>query len=201
MATPSDEVRSALLVLDVQNDFCSSGTLPVPDADRLPALLNRYIEDAIARGIPVYAARDWHPAATRHFAAYGGRWPVHCVQNTAGARFHPALRLPPETTLVSKGEDPAADGYSAFEGHTPDGTPLLQDLRRHGITHVYMGGLATDYCVRASALDALAGGLAVTVLDDALAGVDEQPGDCAHAIAEMRTRGARFASGAGSLAA
>src|SRR5512139_3935505 len=199
MADRPSGIRSALLVLDVQNDFCSGGTLTVSGSDRLPAILNRYIDDAVAHGMPVYAARDWHPPMSRHFAAYGGRWPVHCVQNTEGARFHPALHLPAGTTVVSKGEPPDADGYSAFEGHTPDSTPLLDDLLGHGITHVYVGGLATDYCVRTSVLDALAGGIAVTVLDDAIAGVDLQPGDCAQAMAEMRTHGARFQHGGGTL--
>ncbi len=125
----------------------------------------------------------------------GGRWPVHCVQGTVGARFPSSLHLPPATTVLSKGEQVDTPGYSAFEGRTRDGTLLLDDLRKHDITHLYVGGLATDYCVRASVLDALSAGLTVTVLQDAVAGVDVRPGDSARAIAEMRKQGASFAFG------
>ena len=191
--------RSALLVVDVQNDFCSGGALAVPNSERVVDALNRYIDDAVAHGIHIFASRDWHPAITTHFAQYGGQWPVHCVQDTIGARFHSALRLPATTTVVSKGERPDAAGYSAFEGRTADGNLLLDQLRTDGVTHLFVGGLATDYCVRASVLDARSAGLTVTVLQDAIAGVDLHPGDCLHAVAEMRERGAAFIDGAGSL--
>jgi nicotinamidase/pyrazinamidase len=183
-----DPDRSALLVVDVQSDFCPGGTLAVPDGDRVVGALNRHIEDAVAHGVPVYASRDWHPRVTRHFEPHGGPWPPHCIQGTAGARFHPELRLPAEAVIVTKGEEPDRHGYSAFEGHTPSGKALLADLREHGVTHLYVGGLATDYCVKHSVLDALSAGLRVTVLEDAVAGVDRD--DSARALSEMRQHGA-----------
>lgn len=191
--------RAALLIVDVQRDFCPGGALAVPHGDRVVTVLNRYILDAIARGVPIYASRDWHPAVTRHFAPYGGEWPVHCVQDTAGAQFHPDLRLPASTIIVTKGENPERPGYSAFEGRTQEGKTLLTDLGERPIDHLYVGGLATDYCVKASVLDALKSGLTVTVLEDAVAGVDVQPGDSAQAIKEMRGAGAEVVPGPFSL--
>ena len=190
----ADAENAALLVVDVQNDFCTRGALAVPGSDSVVEAMNGYIEQALRRGMPVYASRDWHPAVTTHFKPYGGEWPVHCVQDSRGAEFHPDLRLPPDVTVVTKGDRPDAPGYSAFEGRTPDGQTLLQDLQRRGITHLYVGGLATDYCVRASALDALSSGLRVTLLKDAVAGVDVTPGDSDRALAEMERRGAQIAA-------
>lgn len=192
---PGNVAHSALLVIDVQNDFCAGGALPAPTSDRVIASLNQYINDAVAHGVSIYASRDWHPAITNHFTSYGGTWPVHCVQGTDGARFHPNLRLPPTSTVISKGDQPNSAGYSAFEGHTSDGTFLLTDLRKRGITHLYVGGLATDYCVKHSVLDALSVGLKVTVLEDAIAGVDVRLGDSTRAIADMRERGADVIAG------
>ena len=186
------EDRAGLLVVDVQNDFCAGGALPVPSASRVVTALNRYLNDAVAQGMTVYASRDWHPPVTNHFQPYGGPWPAHCVQQTEGARFHAELRLPPSAIVVTKGEDSAAPGYSAFEGRTPEGKSLLDDLRDRGIGRLYVGGLATDYCVKASVLDALSAGLHVTVLEDAIAGVD--PGASVSAVAEMRRKGADMAS-------
>ena len=189
-----DSRRSALLVIDVQKDFCSRGALPVPDSDRIVPVLNQYIADASARGWPVYASRDWHPAATSHFRSYGGQWPPHCVQNTDGASFHENLQLPPFTIVISKGQDPDTPGYSALQGYAPDGKSFLADLRERRVEHLYVGGLATDYCVKHSVLDLLRAGLEVTVLGDAIAGVDVQPGDSARAIADMRRAGAEIVS-------
>jgi nicotinamidase/pyrazinamidase len=189
-----DADRWALLVVDVQNDFCDGGALAVPGSARAVQQLNGYIESAQAHGATIYASRDWHPAETAHFATFGGPWPVHCVQQSPGARFHPDLRLPPETIVVTKGDDPNLAGYSAFDGHTPDGASLGSDLRRRGITHLVVGGLATDYCVRQSVLDGLSAGLEVTVLEDAIAGVDVNAGDSSRALAEMRRRGAAILS-------
>ena len=182
--------HSALLMVDVQNDFCPGGALPVPDGHRVVASLNRYIDDAVARGMAIYASRDWHPSVTSHFKPYGGIWPIHCVQGSEGARLHPDLRLPSGATVISKGEQADSAGYSAFEGRTSDGTLLLPELRNRGITRLYVGGLATDYCVKHSVLDALEAGLKVTVLEDAVAGVDVEPGDSARALDEMREKGA-----------
>jgi nicotinamidase/pyrazinamidase len=182
--------QAALLIVDVQNDFCHGGALAVPQSDVVVTALNRYVDQAVASGIPIYASRDWHPPVTRHFRRYGGEWPEHCVRGSDGARFHPDLRLPPDTIIVTKGEHPDEHGYSAFEGHTADGTPFLADLQRRGIEHLYVGGLATDYCVKHSALDALTSGLQVSILADAIAGVDVHPGDSARAMAVMREQGA-----------
>jgi nicotinamidase/pyrazinamidase len=182
--------RAGLLIVDVQNDFCPGGALPVPEGDRVVSVLNRYIDAAAARGATVFASRDWHPAVTVHFKPYGGPWPVHCVQGTDGARFHPDLRLPATAIVVTKGERADSHGYSVFEGHTSDGQSFLSDLRERGIDQLYVGGLATDYCVRHSVLDALSAGLSVTVLEDAIAGVD--PEDSSRALVQMRGGGARI---------
>jgi nicotinamidase/pyrazinamidase len=182
--------QSALLVVDVQNDFCAGGALAVPGSDRVVDALNRHLAAAAANGLPVYASRDWHPPETSHFTTFGGEWPVHCVQHSPGADFHPSLQLPVSTIIVTKGEAVDAAGYSAFEGRTAEGRMLLADLRTRGVTHLYVAGLATDYCVRASVLDALDAGLQVTLLEDAIAGVDLKAGDSARAREEMHARGA-----------
>ncbi|MFN3974245.1 MAG: isochorismatase family protein, partial [Dehalococcoidia bacterium] len=106
----------ALLVVDVQNDFCPGGALPVPRGDSVVPVLNTYIALFQRLGYPVIASRDWHPPQTRHFKPFGGVWPVHCVQGTWGAQFHPNLRLPPDVLIVSKGMDPEQDSYTAFDG-------------------------------------------------------------------------------------
>ncbi len=186
--------RSALLVIDVQKDFCTGGALAVANSESVVSALNHYIDAAVADGVTVYASRDWHTAVTNHFTAYGGPWPVHCVQGTDGARFHPNLRLPGTAIIVTKGEDPTSAGYSAFEGRTTEGKAFLADLRERGIHHLYVGGLATDYCVRHSVVDALSAGLRVTVLRDAIAGVDDD--DSARALIQMRRRGAELVTGA-----
>jgi len=182
----------ALILVDVQNDFCPGGTLAVPDGDRVVAPLNRAAAAFAAAGLPVLASRDWHPPHTGHFQAYGGLWPVHCVQGSAGADFHPDLQLPAGTLLLSKGIDERLDGYSAFDGITAAGATLAEVLAAQGVDHLVIGGLATDYCVRATALDARERGLAVTVLIDAVAGVDLQPGDSDRALAAMHRAGTRL---------
>lgn len=183
---------SALLIIDVQKDFCAGGALPVPDGDRVVPPLNRYIADATTRGWPIYASRDWHPPVTKHFREYGGQWPPHCVQGTEGAAFHDNLRLPPSVIVISAGDSPDSDGYSAFEGRLSDGTPFVDDLRKRGIRHLYVGGLATDYCVSHSVLDALRAGIDVTVFTDAIAGIDVKAGDSERALNEMRAAGAQI---------
>jgi nicotinamidase/pyrazinamidase len=153
-------------------------------------VLNAYAQRAESAGLPIFASRDWHPPRTAHFAEEGGPWPVHCIQDTPGARFHPDLRLPPGTRIISKGTSGRDDGYSAFEGQLPDGTTLADALHTAGVQHVYVGGLATDYCVRATVLSAREGGFDVTWLGDASLPVEVHPGDGARARDEMLAAGA-----------
>lgn len=183
-------MADALIVVDVQNDFCPGGALAVPEGDAVIPVLNEYMSRASDAGILIFASRDWHPQVTRHFAAQGGPWPPHCVQETRGAEFHPDLRLPPGTVVVSKGMSADDQGYSALEAVLPDGQPLADALRADGVTHVYVGGLATDYCVRATVLDALKEGFTTSVLVDASRPVEVQPGDGERALNEMLAAGA-----------
>lgn len=189
--------NSALIIVDVQNDFCPGGSLPVPEGDRVVPVLNRYIDLFIASGLPIFASRDWHPEETSHFKDFGGIWPVHCVQQTSGAAFHPDLRLPPEAVVLSKGMDPTKDDYSAFQAVDKTGRPLPAVLREKGISRIYVGGLATDYCVKATVLEGLKAGLTVTLLKDASRGVDLQQGDSERAVDEMQKSGASVADYAG----
>jgi nicotinamidase/pyrazinamidase len=182
----------ALLIVDVQNDFCPGGSLAVPEGDKVVPLLNRYAECAAAAGIPIFASRDWHPEQTAHFQPYGGTWPVHCVQGTHGAELHPDLRLPPGAVVVSKGMHPWDEGYSMMTAELPDGRDLLAALREAGVTRVHVGGLATDYCVRATVLDALAENFDVNVLADAVRAVNLNPQDGERALEEMREAGAQM---------
>jgi nicotinamidase/pyrazinamidase len=184
--TDSGGDRRALIVVDVQNDFCPGGSLAVEHGDEVVAPLNRLIEEFLSRGEPVYKSRDWHPANTKHFTAYGGTWPVHCVQGTRGAEFHPQLSRDPRVRVVSKGEGDE-DNYSAF-----DGTTLTDSLRAEGVSEVWVGGLATDYCVKQTVLDALRAGFRVRALSDAMRAVNLHPGDDALAVEEMRRAGAEI---------
>jgi nicotinamidase/pyrazinamidase len=188
----TEDRKAALLVVDIQKDFCAGGALPAPGGEDIIPAVNRHVADASTHGMAVYATRDWHPARTSHFKEYGGDWPPHCVQGTPGAQFHPALTLPPDAIIVNKGDDPHRHGYSAFDGHTSDGKTLLDDLRDRHITRVYVAGIATDYCVRESALDALKAGLEVRILPDAIAGIDVRPGDAQRALDEISAAGAQL---------
>lgn len=182
---------SAVLIVDVQRDFCAGGALEVPGGDDVVPVINQFV--ARRPDLPIYSSRDWHPAETGHFASHGGDWPSHCVAGSPGAEPHPDLVLPDRAIIVTKGDTPDAHGYSAFDGHLADGRPFVEALQRERITHLYVAGLATDYCVRATVLDARRAGLAVTVFDDAIAAVDVTPGDGPAAVAEMRAAGATFA--------
>ena len=193
MAYPIDSRHDALVVVDVQNDFCPGGALAVPEGDAVVPVLNRYAERFAARGAAVFASRDWHPARTRHFAAYGGVWPPHCVQGTPGAALHAGLALPASALLVSKGMDPEEDAYSCFQARADAGSDFASLLATRGIRRLFVGGLATDYCVKATVLDALRAGLAVVVLQDAVRAVDVQPGDGGRALAELAAAGAASA--------
>lgn len=181
---------TALLVVDVQNDFCPGGALAVPEGDRVVPVINRVAAAVAAAGGAVFASRDWHPERSPHFADHGGTWPRHCVQNSEGAALHPALVLPPGAVLVTKGDRADSEGYDAFEGHTTDGQPFDAALRARGIRTLLVAGLATDYCVKASVLGARARGLDVAVLEDAVEAVNLQPGDADRALEAMREAGA-----------
>lgn len=180
------QLGDALIIVDVQNDFCPGGSLAVANGDEVVAPINELVKEFLAAGQPVFKSRDWHPHRTNHFAKYGGTWPVHCVQDTEGAAFHPGLIDDSRITVVSKG---LGDGnaYSAF-----DGTDLAEQLRKAGIQRLWVGGLATDYCVKETVISALQKGFAVRVLTEAMRAVNAEPGDSEKAIAEMKAAGAEI---------
>lgn len=175
----------ALVIVDLQNDFLPGGALAVPGGDAVIAPLNAAIAAFTARRLPIVATRDWHPAAHCSFTAQGGIWPPHCVADSAGASFADGLRLPPETLVLSKAVTEQEDAYSGFQG-----TPLAAMLREMQVSRIVVGGLATDYCVLNTVLDARKQGFAVLLLEDAIGAVEVQPGDGAAAIARMRKAGA-----------
>jgi nicotinamidase/pyrazinamidase len=185
---------TALIVVDVQNDFADpAGSLSVAGGDRIVPTVDREIEMATANGAIVVATQDWHPPRTPHFAVDGGPWPVHCVAGTWGAELHPALALPDDAPRVRKGTN-GEDGYSGFTMRDPVSggmipTELEALLRDAGVQDVVVTGLATDYCVKATALDAVRLGFGTAVLTDAVAAVDVEPGDGARAIDEMQAAG------------
>ncbi|HEX9628301.1 MAG TPA: nicotinamidase [Acidiferrobacterales bacterium] len=176
----------ALIVVDVQNDFLSGGSLAVPDGDAVVPVLNGYMSAFDARHLPIYATRDWHPGNHISFKARGGPWPPHCVADTPGAAFAPALKLPAATQVVSKAVTPDRDAYSGFEG-----TDLAARLRAQGARRLFIGGLATDYCVLNTVKDALKQGFEVQLLADAIRAVNVQPDDGHKAQTEMERLGAR----------
>ena len=180
---------TALVIVDVQNDFLPGGALGVPDGDRVIPPLNRCAAAFAAAGRPVFATRDWHPPDHCSFREQGGPWPPHCIAGTEGAAFAPGLTLPTTAMIIGKGGRPEADAYSGF-----DGTDLARRLSDNGCDDLFVGGLATDYCVRATALDGLGEGFEVTVLTDAVAAVDVQPGDGERALAEMAEAGCTLAT-------
>ncbi len=173
----------ALLVIDVQNDFCKGGTLAIEEGERVVPILNRWLRAARDGGIPVYASRDWHPRGHLSFVEAGGQWPAHCIQDTEGAAFHPDLELPDDVVLVAKGVRFDLDPYSAFGE-----TGLDQRLRRDGVRRLWVGGLALDVCVHATVLDALRVGLEVRVIVDATRPVSVENGR--RARDEMESAGA-----------
>lgn len=182
--------RKAFIIVDVQNDFCPDGSLAVASGDEVVAPLNRFIAYARVRGWLIVASRDWHPEITKHFDTHGGPWPAHCVQETPGAQFHSDLDLNDEVIVITKGTDPSDDGgYSAFDGTAPDGHSLGEVLRGAGITEVYVGGLATDWCVKATALGAVTRGMNTYLLLDAIRAVDLEPDDGGRAIEKMQNAG------------
>ena len=188
------KANSALLIVDMQNDFCPGGALPVSEGDSIVPRLNAYIRLFRELGRPIVASRDWHPPQTTHFVPQGGPWPPHCIQNTAGARFHPDLALPPDALIFSKGMGDQEDAYSAFQARDDQGRSLADRLRALGLEHLYVGGLALDYCVKASALDAIAQGLGATLLVDATRAVNVNPHDAELALEELVRAGVELAT-------
>ncbi len=182
METRKDD---ALVIVDVQNDFLPEGALGVPDGDQVVPVLNHYIERFVRAGLPVIATRDWHPPNHCSFTARGGPWPPHCIAGTPGAAFAPWLRLPEDAIVISKATDPDRDAYSGF-----DGTDLSERLRKLGVGRLWIGGLATDYCVLATVRDAIAAGFAVVYLNDASRAVNVTSGDGDAAEREIAALGA-----------
>jgi nicotinamidase/pyrazinamidase len=177
----------ALIVVDVQRDFLPGGPLGVPAGDEVIAPINRAVGMFERAGLPIFYTRDWHPPNHVSFKARGGPWPRHCVAHTEGAAFAPTLRVPPSAVIVSKATTPDRDAYSAFQD-----TTLASQLRAAGVRRLYLGGLATDYCVKATVLDAKREGFDVKVLADAVRAVDVQPGDGQRALQEMQQSGAQL---------
>ncbi|HNR97965.1 MAG TPA: nicotinamidase [Planctomycetota bacterium] len=175
----------ALILVDVQKDFLPGGSLAVPRGDEVVPVLNRYLAVFRSLALPVVATRDWHPPDHCSFKARGGPWPPHCVAGSEGARFAALLDLPAEGLIVSKGTARDKEAYSGFEG-----TDLDAWLKRAGVARVFVGGLATDYCVLNSVRDALGLGYGVFLLRDAARAVEAAPGDGEHAVQRMRRLGA-----------
>jgi len=176
----------ALILVDIQNDFLPGGSLGIPHGDEVVPTLNHYANAFHAHGLPIFATRDWHPRNHCSFQAQGGPWPPHCIADTPGAAFAAALHLPPDTVVISKAKSVEQDAYSGFEG-----TDLDARLKRAGVRRVFVGGLATDYCVLNTVRDARKHGYEVFLLRDASRGVNVHPGDDAKAEEEMRQLGAQ----------
>ncbi|RPJ56561.1 MAG: nicotinamidase [Acidobacteria bacterium] len=194
--TESIKANSALLVVDVQKDFCPGGALAVEEGDQVVPRLNPWVERFAKAGRPIAYTRDWHPPDHCSFREQGGPWPVHCVQKTRGADLHPDLKV--KGPLFEKAFKPDEEAYSGFGGFLVDADGRISNLsladwlRRQGVKHVYVGGLTTDYCVRTTTLDALKEGFEVTVLGDAIRAVNVHPDDGCRAVEEMKRAGAEF---------
>ena len=171
-------MKKTLLIVDVQNDFCPGGALAVKDGDKVVPVINGIIDKFDL----VLASKDWHPVDSVHFE----KWPVHCVQNTYGADFHPDLQTDKIDRVLLKGTQNKDDGYSAFEATN---ISLADFLRGEGVTDLYVCGLATDYCVKATALDACKLGFRTYVITDAVAAVNLNPGDDKKALEEISSQG------------
>jgi nicotinamidase/pyrazinamidase len=176
-------MKKALFVIDVQNDFCPGGALPVPKGDEVVPVIN----NLMPKFDLVIATRDWHPENTVHFS----KWPVHCVRNTKGAEFHPDLDITKINKIISKGTGNKDDGYSAFETEEID---LVEFLKQNEVEENYFTGLATEYCVKASAMDSAKNGFKTYVIEEAIRGIDVNPGDIRKAKEEMKNAGIKLIS-------
>lgn len=176
----------ALIVVDIQRDFCPGGALPVADGDKIVPAVNELIRAFEGAGMPVFFTRDWHPKNHMSFKAYGGQWPPHCIRNTPGASFHPSLAVPTEAGVIDKGTLRADEGYSGFQG-----TDLENELHGLHVKQIYVAGLATDYCVKNTVVDGVAKGFETYVITDCVKGVNLRPTDSATALKIMLSRGAR----------
>lgn len=177
-------LKAALIVVDVQGDFCPGGALAVKDGDRVIPGLNKTIRAFDKFGLPIFFTRDWHPTNHMSFKGQGGIWPPHCVQGTKGASFQRGLVVPPSVIVVSKGYDVSKEAYSGFQG-----TDLKQRLRKSQVDELVIGGLATDYCVKETALEARRAGFMVDVLEDCIRAVDVHQKDGERALEEMLKKG------------
>lgn len=187
------EHHPALLVVDVQNDFCPGGALAVPKGNEVIKPLNKVTRLFERNHQPIFFSRDWHPPNTRHFKEFGGQWPIHCVARTPGANFHPDLYMPKGAYIIDKGVDEFRDGYSAFDGYIYLSDSSLEEmLLNFGVTELYINGLATDYCVKNSALDSARNGHKTFLILDACRAVNLKPNDGFNAIQEMRKAGVIF---------
>lgn len=189
--------RKALIIVDVQNDFCPGGALTVPHGDEVVDLCDAMIGYAREEGWLIVASRDWHPPNTTHFKDFGGQWPIHCVQDTHGAEFHPRLDIR-DITIISKAMGTTDDGYSAFEGYTEDGIGLFSLFAREEITTVYVCGLATEYCVKATAHDA-SSQFDTYLLIDACRAINPYSEEEENVITELRGDGVHILSVADML--
>jgi nicotinamidase/pyrazinamidase len=165
--------------------------LAVAEGDAVIPVLNAWVTAAQSAGVPIFVSRDWHPPRTTHFKEYGGVWPAHCVMDTRGAEFHAKLHLRADVVIVSKGMGETEDAYSAFQARNESDVPLAALLNARDVNHLYIAGLATDYCVKSSAVDGLDQGFRVTLVLDGMRAVNLQPTDGEQALAEMRARGAQ----------
>jgi nicotinamidase/pyrazinamidase len=177
----------AILVVDMQRDFCLGGALAVKEGDDVVPLLNKVVKVALARRIPLFFTRDWHPPNHISFRKQGGPWPPHCVQGTPGAELHAELMVPKGAVIISKGDEPGKEAYSGFQG-----TDLAKRLRALKVNKVFIGGLTTDYCVKESSLDALHEGFAVGVMTDCVRAVNVKSGDGARALHTIKKAGAKL---------
>jgi nicotinamidase/pyrazinamidase len=186
------EWKRALIVVDVQRDFCPGGALPVTEGDTIIPAVNQLVRAFEKATLPIFFTRDWHPSNHISFRDNGGPWPPHCVRNTSGAGFHPSLAIPNDAEVIDKGTLQAEDAYSGFQG-----TDLARKLHGLHVKQIYVAGLATDYCVKNTVLDGAAQGFETFVVTDCVRGVNLKRSDSATALRTMLSRGARQTTSGG----